>query len=570
MIFTAISRPKETLNVEFSMLTRRRRWVVITSWQPRDTFYAYRGQSGDVRVNRLDLDPSDSEAWDKWLKENIISLGGDEPVPLPDLPQNCIYILFIPRTEDIPVPGGVIEADFIDLPIKQEIWDKISRVLYWLPGHISKAIMRKTTSIKSILRNFNDNGKKEALWMYVAMIARFSPSDPESFALASTHFNRTNLTLAIMIGCSVKQMKRVEELIEGSEDVINHPLLVLGICAELQLDRLEKLVDDKVTESLGITRLIQAIRLQEAGQNREITGTFIDKVHTCRDESKRAGEEVKATKRQLTKALSLSVELSEDGNGNDNNNKNNATLKSKGQLDMDDEVTNMFSERFEDIFAEFDTLITECRIVVEEMSLADDFIRSELARQEAKNTAQYAQNSAQEAKASTTIAFVAILYLPVTTTATIFAMPVFQFQNNWRDWRYQPADATDPPVFSGYFWLFLGISVSLTMVTIGIWWRFRTPKDGPRPAYRGHKILKYIRRALSVLWLLTRSHLSFPTPREPSPSSRKPASITQGSNITGTVQSTAETYALSDLPPDTSGDSTASERRVSRAPGDIV
>lgn len=150
-----------------------------------------------------------------------------------------------------------------------------------------------------------------------------------------------------------------------------------------------------------------------------------------------------------------------------------------------------------------------------------------MARQEAKSSAQEARYGAQQAKMSTVIAFVAMLFLPMTTTAvsaphqdktrgstdpyqqTIFAMPVFQFSNNWRDWRYHQVNKgdssgsnsttttnfPDPPVFSGYFWIYLGISIALTMITIEGWWRF-TQNDIGRE--KGQHWSRYLARKLWV------------------------------------------------------------------------
>lgn len=132
-----------------------------------------------------------------------------------------------------------------------------------------------------------------------------------------------------------------------------------------------------------------------------------------------------------------------------------------------------------------------------------------------------ADRIAKEAKTGSLIAFFAMLYLPMTSVAvrlwrltrkrrnlwvrflthpalviqTIFAMPIFNFQNDWRDWRYQQVPAAGPstdrpsesdstevqaPVFSGYFWIYLIVSISLTFVTIEGWWRFSGAKSESR------------------------------------------------------------------------------------------
>lgn len=307
---------------------------------------------------------------------------------------------FIPRTEDVELPeNDPIEADLTDLPIPQEKWEKIAKAFHLLPSHIVKAIAGKATFITSIPQSIHDDGGVGGLvWPLWMQIATTSTQGPDTFALASTHIDRSHLTLAVMIGCSVKQINRVRSLLEGAELAITHPLLMLGICAELQLDRLKNLVEDKVTECLETTRLLEATRREvDPSQDThrfkgEITWGLINKVRACRDGSKRAEEEVNATKRQLAKALppdfASSVERTENHESNDSNSKRRGSIHSdinapsastsEPDFDKEDELptnfTAMFSERFADIFAQFEGLVAECRISVEEMSFAADIV----------------------------------------------------------------------------------------------------------------------------------------------------------------------------------------------------
>jgi len=128
------------------------------------------------------------------------------------------------------------------------------------------------------------------------------------------------------------------------------------------------------------------------------------------------------------------------------------------------------------------------------------------ARKDAVATVKIAHDSSRAAKTGTLIAFLAMLYLPMTTVAvsasilppfrapplnhsvlsqTIVSMPIFNYENDWRDWRYRPAPqpdsssgngtnssvVADPPVFSGYFWIYLTVSICLSFATIEVWWR---------------------------------------------------------------------------------------------------
>ncbi|KAK3689670.1 hypothetical protein B0T22DRAFT_514316 [Podospora appendiculata] len=88
--------------------------------------------------------------------------------------------------------------------------------------------------------------------------------------------------------------------------------------------------------------------------------------------------------------------------------------------------TSRFTKRLEEISTEFDSMMGQCRTSSEELTFTRELFMAELSRQEV-------ERSRQEAKASRVIAFVAMLYLPMTTAATIFAMPVFNFQSHWLD-----------------------------------------------------------------------------------------------------------------------------------------
>ena len=265
-----------------------------------------------------------------------------------------------------------------DIPIDPLKWERLLTSFYLLPGYIVKAATRKLTSITSLTRTYVDSSSREKLWMQIAMT---SPQSHDDFALASTHFENAKLTLAIMIGCSMEQIRKVHRLIESAEDCITHPFLMLGICGELHLDRLKKLVSDRVTECNEIIRELE--RLQKKGHDAQkpielkVVSSLIAKFRERRVKCKRAEEEVKTTKRQLFKALPPKLRTlltSTEPSGDDNDNEigpEDSTGESMNGSELEDTdtvVANMFAERFMDIFSHFEGLIADCRIGVEEMS----------------------------------------------------------------------------------------------------------------------------------------------------------------------------------------------------------
>ena len=116
----------------------------------------------------------------------------------------------------------------------------------------------------------------------------------------------------------------------------------------------------------------------------EISSDLISLVRTTRDESKRAEEEVNATKRQLWKALPPALRSpgggleSQDDDSASAGDNNGGSRTGKSEADVTDnrekEVIDMFKERFADIFSYFEGLMADCRISVEEMSFTADVV----------------------------------------------------------------------------------------------------------------------------------------------------------------------------------------------------
>ena len=81
---------------------------------------------------------------------------------------------------------------------------------------------------------------------------------------------------------------------------------------------------------------------------------------------------------------------------------------------------------------------------------------------------------------------------------TIFAMPVFDFKNNWLDWQFRPVPSGEianssspqgdknptenPPVISGYLWIYFATTIlSMLFLQLGLLIHMgSTSNDGPR------------------------------------------------------------------------------------------
>jgi hypothetical protein len=327
---------------------------------------------------------------------------------------------FIPQASDVDLSGEPQLANLTDLPIPESHWRKVATAFH-LPGHFYKVVTRKLTSIISIQRTHTFQDANEKLWMHTAMT---NQDDPQAFAMAATYIESRKLTLAVMVGCSDDQIKDVKDLVGGWRDAMSHPLLMLGVCAELELNRLEDRVGKQTRDYVDLMNEIESERATR-GHDR-FSWELIKKVRSIREASKLAEEEVDATKSQLEKACVPAIQSVIEKNAppapsQSKSDKGSVTglaatssaPKSRGDsgattpsasssaatpvattpsssktephsdgivttsADSSDdltEITGLFRERFNDILSRLDGLSAKCRINVEGISFTTDIV----------------------------------------------------------------------------------------------------------------------------------------------------------------------------------------------------
>ncbi|KAI1179651.1 hypothetical protein F4777DRAFT_600438 [Nemania sp. FL0916] len=393
---------------------------------------------------------------DKWIKS------------LDDSMSDGYCILFIPRAADTKFGSSSSPSYFTSIPITTEAWEDIMEHFY-LPAHYSKVVERGVASVVSIRRTTEHKGP---VWMQVGTT---TPAATEGYAFASTHFESQRFTYAIMVGCSVAQIDKVRKLLSSFEDSSKHPLLMLGIFAELELRRLEELVS---RQKGSYNYLIKRLEGQQGGTSTSrFSWDVVRDVLETRDEFQSAEAEIEAAKRQMENGCIRQVdELWERYQKKKKKPQEEGNTPSDEAEERLNEVTRLFSERFHDILLRLEGLGAQCRLRAENISTRTELIRSQLAWQEA-------HTSAQNTEIGTLIAIMALVYLPVTGVATILAMPIFGWANDWRDVHFKSVKAdggsngtslnggtSSLPVVSGYVWVFAALSALLLITTLGIFW----------------------------------------------------------------------------------------------------
>ncbi|KAK3937002.1 hypothetical protein QBC46DRAFT_268482, partial [Diplogelasinospora grovesii] len=331
--------------------------------------------------------------------------------------------------------------------------------------------------------------KREASDILEMYTATTSSRRYSSMAISSTHFRRSKLTVAVVYGCDDEIMGKIEALLGGWPEVKNHPLLMMGIFAELQRDRIQILVRDITDSWLGLT--IESRISPWDRRARPLTWDENQSLREHRHITDEVEDEVRVTKLQLQKTISQ-IDETVDGENNDATDVQDG--REGGATDGFATSIRRFKRRFDEINMDIDDMMSKLRMT------ADDMIYT---RELVYNTPPYllltfllqlvAEIARREAKYSTGIAFIAMIYLPMTTVATILSMPVFSFQSDWKNAQFVSVGdnssgssnsasggntlGSNGPVFSGYFWIWLLFSGVLTACTIFIWW-LATRGDG--------------------------------------------------------------------------------------------
>ncbi|KAK4175150.1 hypothetical protein QBC36DRAFT_312267 [Triangularia setosa] len=277
-------------------------------------------------------------------------------------------------------------------------------------------------------------------------------------SISSTYFPESRLTLGVIFNCHPDQKDLVSDMLDRSPEVKDHPLLMLGLYCELQRDRADRLakrIAARTTEVLEAMGYLPGVTKTGDKSPENQRAKIHIQLRLVISECKKAVEEIRVAKLQTKR---ITDDICEKSKASKQESFRNATARYKC--------------RFDQIQIELDGRMAQCRITAEDLTYAGDRALAEQAREE---TAV----AARQAKTGKVIAFLAMLYLPMTSIATIFAMPVFDFQNYWWDMRFggPPPDSpnsesnskTAEPgveVASGYFTLYLIISFVLTVATL--------------------------------------------------------------------------------------------------------
>ncbi|KAK0701528.1 hypothetical protein B0T21DRAFT_378831 [Apiosordaria backusii] len=409
----------------------------------------------DIVWKRLE----DAECWDQWLESPVLSSRNDpqsSTAPVTKVPGFELLLSSpVPRAFEFSDCGS--DAHFY-LPISEDHWKKVIQ-LFHMHNSIKDA-MSADKSYSSFLA-YQANGT--TVEMFTATMT--SRDWDWNCSISATYFPEAQLTVGVIFNCHLDQKDMILNMLNRSPEVKDHPLLMLGLYCELQRDRADRLAKRVAAHTIEVLEdmeyLSDVTKVGDKSPDNKRAKTHIQ-LRLVISECKKAVEEIRAAKLQTKRITDDICEKSE-----------------ASKQPYFRKATARYKCRFDQIQIELDGRMAQCRIAAEDLTYAGDRALAEQAQVSAEQAREEAAAAARQAKTGKVIAFLAMLYLPMTSIATIFAMPVFEFQNYWWDMGFHrpppdtPKSGSDGKnaeaggeVASGYFTLYLIISILLTVVTL--------------------------------------------------------------------------------------------------------
>lgn len=420
------------------------------------------------------------EDWEKWLHEENFHQHQTPGI-------GVILAARASETQDGGVgddEGPQIEGNdgmlLMELPFSKAAFDGIINKFFVHPS-ITKAIQRpgpifSRTHIKA------GNPPEPA----VAYVCRTSSAWEGDIALSATHFPRTGFTSAVFFGCefdekvargniriptaSLKSGDRITGLLSNSEATVIHPMLLVGILAEVELRRHQGIVRravvhllDTVTDvSAGEGAGYQALAPKPGEEDTHAIKPWLDmhvikiKLESWQRELEKMVEHVE----ELSQTLYRARELPSKGDINPMIVKPYEDAELAALSAEEERKTNVratggrIGERLRDIINEYHEMISESMLTMEGLTLATQVAHT-------RANMEIAEKTKKDGGQMKSIAVLTMVFLPGTFFATFFSMSFFKWD--------------DPPegeVASPKLWVYFLVTVIFTSLTLAIyrWW----------------------------------------------------------------------------------------------------
>ncbi|KAI1468744.1 uncharacterized protein F4812DRAFT_424529 [Daldinia caldariorum] len=358
----------------------------------------YNGE-GQRRVQHWDLS-SDVEWLDWFGKEKLIS---------EESRNNTTSVILGSRKEEN-------DCGLSYLPFSRPIFERILQ-RFFIHDSIARTILRNYAATFSRTYLPIENSTETAL----VYNCRSSAHWEDDLTLSVTYFPSTGRTYAVFYGCNNHAagktiMERISNrFIKSSEDSFCHPMLSVGIFAEIERFRMRELVLSRKTALQDTIDKLQAHGYGSLTGSRSHVDPWLN-IYAIRN-----GLEcwLGVLASMITHIDELAAACDQV---HDDNNFYNTGRRIK--------------DRLAEIHAEYLDLIRDCTMIIDGMTLATNLA--------------LARDNMSESKQMKTIAVVTMVFLPATFVATLFSMTFFDLN-------------------SSYAWLYPCVTIPLTVLVIGVY-----------------------------------------------------------------------------------------------------
>ncbi|KAI1340871.1 hypothetical protein F5Y15DRAFT_34877 [Xylariaceae sp. FL0016] len=410
----------------------------VFDYEERDTTTLTKQKSTEIS-SRVVI--RDKPQWDRWF--------GDASSKLDK--HNSLHIMLFSRA--VPVFEGEEDAPVSYLPVTKSTWERLTKEFH-VPRSITRTLSRRVASVSL---SFGDHDiTKEPKISYVA---RTSATLQGDLGLSVTYTPRNGNIYGIVYGCDPLQAEEFERRIWLASNKTQHPLLAMGILAEIERERLVNLVDDLVDKFALRSEHVESKYIKlSSDMSSAKTQEYL---HLCL-QSRGLADQIRAVKRQILTFIGDIHDLEEylilhreeispiEGTLSERQ------LKRTGRL---------MKKRLQDIINEYDDKIDECNMIVGNTSLAMQTVWNLIAKHDSQtNTSIARANTAialdtkRESSQMRSIAILTMIYLPLSSVAAIFSMGMF----NW-----MPGEGES--IVSKYIWIFVVLAAGLTTLTLLAW-----------------------------------------------------------------------------------------------------
>ncbi|KAB5571981.1 hypothetical protein GE09DRAFT_1097788 [Coniochaeta sp. 2T2.1] len=329
------------------------------------------------------------------------------------------------------------------------------RLVEALPIHRDTAEMIRETGDG----RFVDIDLTETAWNAFFYCCRTTNIRPGDLAVSSVFYPKSGFTAAVVFGCSQSVKEEIAERMSRLENSTSHPLVIMGMIAEIELKRQDDMVGSHVADLLqrmaDLTNYEQISTTSKVRKDHYSVASWIG-ITSLRNSLQTWQVQIS---RMIEHLDHLQVMFEADFSRLHND--NSSVTVGQGWQRHGAKTGRRMKRRLREIIHEYDKYIQHCNMSIEGMSLATQMSWNQISYQDTQTNIRIASDAKQDSSHMKIIATLTMVFLPATFVSSVFSMSFF-------DW--------DPPegkqIVSHYAWIYPVIVAAITVVVLGVWYPF--------------------------------------------------------------------------------------------------